>query len=237
MVTDILNKMAEIVDNTMTSFQSDFEKYDRPYIEAATPEQFPMLWLVATSHTHLLKLGDYHKRFFNEEAVRYAYAVDDDTFSCYLNICHSDKVFLIDANSITEITHSQAKEAVRDIVVPVVTKWTELNGPLPTDIRMPIKFHNITLSKLKDLIRDCEKHDNTSLVDIFYRFRNYYRHATDQYIQISYNPGYNEFVFCQYTNGKQGLVGGIIFHGWPESGYQANGSIQLEPRYGWATHT
>lgn len=32
MVTDILNKMAEIVDNTMTSFQSDFEKYDKEYI-------------------------------------------------------------------------------------------------------------------------------------------------------------------------------------------------------------
>lgn len=50
MVTDILNKMAEIVDNTMTSFQSDFEKYDRPYIEAATPEQFPMLWVGPDGH-------------------------------------------------------------------------------------------------------------------------------------------------------------------------------------------
>jgi len=237
MITDILNKMAEIVAKTMTSFQSDFEKYDRPYIETATPEQFPMLWLVATSHTHLLKLGDYHGRFFNEEAVRYAYAAGDDTFSCYLNIYNSDKVFLINDNSITEITHSQAKEVVRDVVIPVVTKWIEINGSLPRDIRMPIKFHNITLSQFKDLIRDCEKHNNTSLVDIFYRFRNYYRYATDQYIQISYNPGYNEFGFCQYTNGKPGLVGGIIFHGWPESGYQSNGSVQIESRYGWASHT
>lgn len=42
MVTDILNKMAEIVDNTMTSFQSDFEKYDRLYIES-DEVKFPMI--------------------------------------------------------------------------------------------------------------------------------------------------------------------------------------------------
>ena len=32
MVTDILNKMAEIVANNMIAFQSDFEKYDKEYI-------------------------------------------------------------------------------------------------------------------------------------------------------------------------------------------------------------
>lgn len=32
MMIEILNKMSEVVANTMTSFQSDFEKYDKEYI-------------------------------------------------------------------------------------------------------------------------------------------------------------------------------------------------------------
>lgn len=32
MMIEILNRMSEVVANTMTSFQSDFEKYDKEYI-------------------------------------------------------------------------------------------------------------------------------------------------------------------------------------------------------------
>lgn len=31
--------------------------------------------------------------------------------------------------------------------------------------------------------------------------------------------------------------GGIIFHGHPDSGYAVNGSVQMEPGYGWQIHT
>lgn len=41
MITKILNKMAEIVANTMTSFQSDFEKYDKEYIIKEGVNAFP----------------------------------------------------------------------------------------------------------------------------------------------------------------------------------------------------
>ena len=41
MVTEILNKMAEIVAATMTSFQSDFEKYDAGYISREGVKAFP----------------------------------------------------------------------------------------------------------------------------------------------------------------------------------------------------
>lgn len=39
------------------------------------------------------------------------------------------------------------------------------------------------------------------------------------------------------VDGLCGLAGGIIFHGFPESGYRENGSVQIEPAYGWQTHT
>lgn len=229
--------MAEVVANTMTSFQSDFEKYDRPYIEAATPDQFPMLWFVAPSHTYLLRLGEYRIRFFNEECIRYAYAAGDNTFSYYLETYKSDKIFLIDAKGVNRIDVSQAEQFVNDIVSSAMTEWLSYGNTLPTDIKTPIKFSNITFGKLKELIADCRKHGDNSLADIFHRFRHYRRTAENQYIHISYNSYYNEFSFCQYTNWQQGLTGGIIFHGWPESGYRSNYAVQLVPKYGWATHT
>ena len=237
MIETILKKMAEVVANTMTSFQSDFEKYDRPYIEAATPDQFPMLWFVAPSHTYLLRLGEYRIRFFNEECIRYAYAAGDNTFSYYLETYKSDKIFLIDAKGVNRIDVSQAEQFVNDIVSSAMTEWLSYGNTLPTDIKMPIKFSNITFGKLKELIADCRKHGDNSLADIFHRFRHYRRTAENQYIHISYNSYYNEFSFCQYTNWQQGLTGGIIFHGWPESGYRSNYAVQLVPKYGWATHT
>lgn len=33
------------------------------------------------------------------------------------------------------------------------------------------------------------------------------------------------------------LNGGVIFHGFPEIGYKQNGSVQIDPSYGWQIHT
>ena len=38
------------------------------------------------------------------------------------------------------------------------------------------------------------------------------------------------------TNRRVGMVGGIIFHGFPDTGYQENFSV-IEPQYGWHMHT
>lgn len=53
----IIARMRNIVADVMTSFKTDFENYDRPYIEQAVTEQFPMIWIVGKSHTNLLQLG------------------------------------------------------------------------------------------------------------------------------------------------------------------------------------
>lgn len=223
-ITKIIQTMSNIVADVMTSFQSDFENFDRPYIENADNSKFPMIWIVGKSHTHLLNLGEYEEHFSKNEVARYAYVQGENPFFSFLDALGGDHLFLIEPDGVREITEKQAREVCRDIVTPVTEKWMKENGPLPTRVQVPVKFFNITLSKVKELIRECEAH-------------NYRRVATDQYIQISYNPGYNEFTFCEYTNGKQGLVGGIIFHGWPETGYMVNGSYQMEPTYGWSSHT
>lgn len=40
-----------------------------------------------------------------------------------------------------------------------------------------------------------------------------------------------------YENGGTGICGGIIFHGFPDSGYKENGSVMLSPSFGWSIHT
>lgn len=234
---NIIARMSEIVAEIMTNYQSDFENYDRPYIESADNSKFPMIWIVGKTHTYLLCLGEYESRFNENEIARYAYAQGGNPFISTLNALGGDHLFLIEPEGVREITEKQAREICRDVVTPVVENWMKENGSLPTKVQVPVKFFNIKLSKIKELIRECEVHNDDSLIKIFRRFHNYRRVAKDQYIQISYNPGYNEFIFCEYTNGKQGLVGGIIFHGWPETGYMVNGSYQIEPKYGWSSHT
>ena len=238
MKSDILNKMAEIVANTMTSFQSDFEQYDRPYIESGDAK-FPLIWIVGSSHTFLLRLGEYKERFLGNERVRWAYINGDNTFDSYIDYYKhdNDKLFLITESAISEINISQARSAIQDYVRPAVHAWIEQNGPLPKKTKVTVKIQNISVAKLKELISECWKHNDNSLLLCLKRFHQYMRVAADQYITVSYNPGCNEFTFWETINGKTGLVGGIVFHGWPESGYQSNNSVQLTPQYGWATHT
>lgn len=39
------------------------------------------------------------------------------------------------------------------------------------------------------------------------------------------------------ADGSVMLNGGVIFHGFPESGYKQNGSVQIDQSYGWQIHT
>lgn len=234
---NIINAMSKIVAETMTSFQQDFEKYDREYIEKADSSKFPMIWVVGKTHTYLLTLKEYEKNFAEKESVRFSYAQGGNPFSIYLNSYGGDRIFLITSEEVSETTEKKAHEIIRDIITPIVENWKKEHGPLPTNFKIPLRFNNIKLSKLKDLIRDCEGHEGRSLLDELRSFRHYRRVATDQHIELSYSPSWNEFVFSEHINGKVGLVGGLVFHGWPDTGYKENYAVQLTPGYGWAKHT
>jgi hypothetical protein len=84
MVTDILNKMAEIVANNMIAFQSDFEKYDKEYIIKKGVKAFPFLWMVHRSHTYLIRLSEIRKDYFENEAFRYDIAQQNSWIHAYL---------------------------------------------------------------------------------------------------------------------------------------------------------
>ncbi len=234
MYEKIFKRMGAIVEGT--GAQRDFEKFDKDFIEKFG---LPMIWVVKEGSTNLTAIGSFAKNFNEDEATRYDYVRNGiSSYTYYLDhFTDGNKIFYVTEDEVREVSAANAREIIRDLLTPVVEEWKAANGPLPTNTKMEVRFSNISLSKLKELVRECEAHNDTSLMDCLKRFHQYVRTAKNQYIQVSYNPGYNEFIFCQYTNGKQGLVGGIIFHGWPETGYQTNGSVQLDPRYGWRIHT
>lgn len=79
-ISKIIQTMSNIVADVMTSFQSDFENFDRPYIENADSSKFPMIWIVGKSHTHLLNLGEYEEHFSENEVARFAYVQGGNPF-------------------------------------------------------------------------------------------------------------------------------------------------------------
>lgn len=231
--------MEAVVADVMKGYQSDFFNCDKPRIES--PEfKFPCIWIVGDSHTHRLELGNYKDLFFEAESVRFDYLRNHNPYHYFLTEGYfaEDKWFLIAENGLQPINREQAKAAIMDYVTPAVHAWVEENGPLPKLTKVPVKFYqDITFSKLKALIADCRAHGDDSLFDCFKKLQQCCRVATDQYVEIAYHNRWNEFNFCKYVNGQAILFGRIVFHGWPETGYETNGSVQIDPHYGWSSHT
>lgn len=237
MIQHLISEMCKIVADRMTSFQSDFEKYDRELIESGELS-FPFIWIVGETHTKIIGLADYEASFNECERERYDYCYEYPYFWAIDHLYKRDGYFLINEfATITPITSQQAKNIIKDFVVPVAVKWQAENGKLPKKPKVNVNLQNITISQLKELFRECERHGDKSLQNIFRGFHNYRKISSDQNIVVSYDESDRSFWFEEYYNGESHLCGAIKFHGWPETGYLINGSYQVNPSYGWASHT
>lgn len=235
----ILSHMNNVVANVMRGYQSDFTKYDVPAILNADAKDFPMIWQVGELHTFMLQVGLYARTFAEDEWKHWDYINEGMPFNYYFdNINYkNDHYFLITEDNITEITPRQCKEVVRDMMIPAIEKFKAEGGILPKKAKMPVKFPNLSMQNLKEIIKnDVERLGNT-LLPILKRFQNYRRTSTNECVEVWYDAKYNEFSFSKICNGKVEMNGGIIFHGTPETGYMQNGSVQLCPSYGWSSHT
>lgn len=233
----ILQRMADIVSETMTHNQTDFTKYDTDAINGADESSFPMIWICAPRHTWLLQLGRFRQSYCEYEIARYQAAQNCDPFEPYLTLCNDEDQLYLITDDVVQIDRQRATEMARNTVQSVIAEYAETHEPMPKRFKVRIKFQNITLSKLKELIRDCQKHDNNSLLECFRNFHRRLQMTQDHCIEISWHEHWNEFGFCEMYEGVAHISGGIVFHGWPETGYQENYSVQLTPSYGWQTHT
>ena len=236
---EIIQRMADVVDEVMKKFQTDFTEYDKQTIENAKPTKFPFMWIVSELHTRMVSLGGYKELFFTNPRIRYAYADGDDSMSLYLHphlLGKNDHIFLIRENYIWKVSVDGAKNAIKDYTIPVYRRWKEMYGEI-TPKRVKVNFDHLPLTKLRELIQDCRNHNDDSLMNILSRFHRRRLISEDHTITIKYCEWDNEFIWTEHYEGEDHIIGHIVFHGWPETGYQQNGSVQIDPRYGWASHT
>lgn len=78
----------------------------------------------------------------------------------------------------------------------------------------------------------------SSLRAIIGRLAGYLASPNIAEVRISTDFEKHSFSFGVYReDGSLYMNGGIIFHGLPETGYMQNGSVEIDPHFGWATHT
>ena len=230
----ILKIMSEIVENTMTSFKSDFYKYDTQHI--LEHDDAPILWIVGPSNTSLINIAEYAKDYQNgKESVIYDWhRPTGSVFHIYLTPLmvtdNKARVFIISNTDVREYTAEEALGCIENYMKPITISFTD-------NYKVRVRLKNITLKRLKELIQESWEHNDNSLMNCLKRFHQYSKSSKDHTIDVWYDPNYNEFCFHERVNGRTGLVGGIIFHGWSETGYKENYSVQLCPSYGWSIHT
>jgi len=99
-----------------------------------------------------------------------------------------------------------------------------------------------TEGKLQEQLDFAKSINDPSLQNCLDRLKNVEDNYKErgQEIETEIYPDWvkRSFAFCRKTSEGQFMMnGGIIYHGSPNEGYQEGGSVQIEPSYGWQTHT
>ena len=218
MKQEIIKQMTQVVADVMTSFQSDFHKYDMELLENYD-ERF--LWFVAPSHMHLARIGEnYLNEIVNTEEELYAVVKRNMTADVCLAIDNSKElVFYYDGNKLEKVTRMEAKRLWEAIRSWLLHNWQIQNGmcAIPSDFTIPIKF-NCSLSYLKEQLRYAKEIGTTTLMDAFKRFRTYNKINSTHKCEIGRDFADRSFTFAfSYNDSKTGeekysLCGGLIFY-------------------------
>ena len=218
--------------------RSDFEQYTARAIAESETADFPYFWIVGESHSNLASVGELLDSFAESEQVRYRFVQRDSWPLANIRCAYpDDKIFLVTEQGCVQMTKEQAFNAYDDLTLPAARMWEAENGKLPAKFKIRVEFApSLTIGKFMQLVRDCEAHGDSSLIDILRRYRDRLQLAADHVLRVGYCSD-SELYFGEYVNGQLRLNGGIIFLGWPETGYQVNNSVQLCPSYGWQMHT
>lgn len=240
MKQEIIVEMQKIVDKTMEAYLSDFAQD----LKDLSDYNGKFIWQVAKSHTHLhLCDSEYLDKVLENEATLYAYCQGDTWAGACLDCVWLDeKIYSYndDDGVFCEITRDEAKRRWEISMEAALNRWQlhHMSG-LPTDFKMRIEFMSPDTRKyFIEQARYAAQHNDSSLLDCLRRFRHYMKRGRGHKIVIGRDFSDRSFVFHEdYGNGRYGINGGIIFHGYPEEGYKENCSVQLNPTYGWSVHT
>lgn len=214
----IIKQMAEVVRDTMTSFQTDFTKYD---MEAMENYDDRFLWFVAPAHTHLAKIGEqYLGDIIGSEEGLYAVLQRNTTPDALLGVDNNEElVFYYDGDKLEKITRSEARHLWGAIRGWMLHSWQVQNkmSALPSDFTIPVKF-KCGYSYIKEQLNYAKEIGDDTLKAIFERFKHYSKVNSSHRCEIYRDFAAHSFTFAfLYNNSKTGeevcsLNGGIIYY-------------------------
>lgn len=240
----IIDKMQEIVEETMTNFKNDFYEHD---LKELADYDGPFIWQISPTHTHLHRCGnEYLDKLLQIEAVLYSCCQGISGTDCCLEYndsqekiyCYEPKIGVLTV--LAKRDRNYAKDMWNKAKEDALKRWCAYNKKeLPTDFKVRIAFVSPDVRKyFIEQAHYAFQHNDDSLLDCVRRFRRYTKKGMHHRIVICKDFSNRSFMFYEdFGDGRYGIYGGIIFHGYPEEGYRENSSVQLTPSYGWSIHT
>ena len=94
------------------------------------------------------------------------------------------------------------------------------------------------MEKFKKAVEAAYEHRDTTFEKCIFRLVTFSTWNNAAEVRLCSDFGEHCFYFVVLdVEGRTMMNGGVIFHGFPESGYKQNGSVQIDPSYGWQIHT
>lgn len=218
MKQEIIKQMNQVVADVMTSFQSDFHKYDMELLENYD-ERF--LWFVAPSHTHLARIGENHlNEIVSTEEGLYAVVKRNVTADVCLAVDNSEElVFYYDGDKLEKVTRVEAKRLWEAVRSWSLYSWQLQNGmcALPNDFTIPLEL-SCSFAYLKDQLKYAREIGTTTLVDTLKRFKHYQKINSTHKCVIGKDFSQHSFTFAFiYTDSRTGeekcsLNGGLLYY-------------------------
>lgn len=154
------------------------------------------------------------------------------------NTLNSGKFITIDDKLNVSEGVEPAKKQYEECLAKVDAAFRRLGIHVPDgdEIRMPVVI------KCEDYLKEQREFARSigdrSLDDCLLRFENYRKTSADDRVEVYQDPwAEHSFYFCLMRGERCAMNGGIIFHGDPKGGYRSNGSVMMEPQFGWQIHT
>ena len=92
--------------------------------------------------------------------------------------------------------------------------------------------------KFKKAVELSRENNDKTLRDCLYRLLTFYCWEGAEKVVLYSDFCEHSFTFRVFNeDGTTTINGGVIFHGFPNIGYRENGSVSIEPTYGWQIHT
>ena len=212
----IIKQMENVVRDVMTSFQSDFYKYDMEILDGYDGK---FLWFVASSHTHIARIDEQfmHDELCKPYGERFVYAlVQNNTTADVCTAINTDKelVFYYDGENMVRVFREEARRIWKAIKDFTLFEWQMMGKQLPKDMNIPIKFV-CSLSYIKEQLKFNEQIGG-NLIEQLKHFRNYRKLNGSHTIEIGRDFADHSFTFASVYREdgetKCSINGGLIYY-------------------------